>query len=274
MATAAIKYHGDETQYAALIEAKKAEDRRYAAEKRQLDAQLQAQQLADLNTLRARYASYISGTVSTTVNGFSRMLAGTMSFKQFGMSVFASIAQQAEQQVAKMATDWIVKHVLMGAAGKLLGEGQATGAASGAAATVAASKAAVVALAGQAGAAGVASMAAAPFPLDMDAPAFGAEMAAAAMSMGTFARGANFLPTDMIAQIHAGERIVPAADNRQMMELMARGAGQGPAGDQNFHLHYNPQISGQASFADQIAAHESNIIDIMRNAARRGVRFS
>ena len=34
-----------------------------------------------------------------------------------------------------------------------------------------------------------------------------------------FDQGTNYLPSDMVAQVHAGERIIPAADNR---ELMAR----------------------------------------------------
>jgi hypothetical protein len=37
-------------------------------------------------------------------------------------------------------------------------------------------------------------------------------------NLPAFAAGTNFVPEDMIAQIHQGERIIPAADN---MELMA-----------------------------------------------------
>ena len=35
----------------------------------------------------------------------------------------------------------------------------------------------------------------------------------------SFDVGTNYLPSDMLAQVHEGERIIPAADNR---ELMAR----------------------------------------------------
>ena len=37
-------------------------------------------------------------------------------------------------------------------------------------------------------------------------------------SLPSFARGTNFVPGDMIAQIHQGERIVPAADNLELMQ--------------------------------------------------------
>jgi hypothetical protein len=43
-----------------------------------------------------------------------------------------------------------------------------------------------------------------------------------ALSLATgipkFARGTNFVPEDMLAQIHRGERIIPAADNAQLMQ--------------------------------------------------------
>jgi hypothetical protein len=40
-------------------------------------------------------------------------------------------------------------------------------------------------------------------------------------SLPTFARGTNFVPGDMVAQIHQGERIIPAADNLELMQSMS-----------------------------------------------------
>jgi hypothetical protein len=37
-------------------------------------------------------------------------------------------------------------------------------------------------------------------------------------SIPAFAQGTNFVPEDMLAQIHKGERIIPAADNAQLMQ--------------------------------------------------------
>ena len=51
-------------------------------------------------------------------------------------------------------------------------------------------------------------------------PADTAEAWARENGLPTFARGTNDLPEDMTAQIHKGERIIPAADNRLLMERL------------------------------------------------------
>ena len=277
--TAATKYSQDVDAYRAAIAAKKAEDQRYADTKRTLDQQLVLEQQQAVAQMKSKYESYIQGTVSTTVSGLDKMISGQMTWRQFGVSIYQSVAREAEQQVTKMATNWIVQHVLMSAAQKaqLAAQtaAQATTMASQTAMTVASSKAQVVALAGLAGAGGVASMAAAPFPLDMTAPAFGTSMASAALALGSFAQGTNIVPNDMIAQIHAGEAIIPKADNTALRAVAERGAaGRDGAKGGDMHLHYNPTVNGQLPFKDQLAAHEDNIVSMLQNAARRGVRFS
>lgn len=47
------------------------------------------------------------------------------------------------------------------------------------------------------------------------------------IGLRSFAVGTNYLPRDMIAQLHEGERVVPQADNRMMIGLMARGVSAG-----------------------------------------------
>lgn len=130
-----------------------------------------------------------------------------------------------------------------------------------------------------AGAGGVASMAAAPFPLDLGAPAFGAAMAATAASFGSiaaFAQGTNEVPSDMIAQIHAGERIIPAADNRALMAAINDNAGDRPdagsrraaaqGGDHHWHYHDH---TGTAT-PEQIERNHRAVAKAFKRAYREG----
>ena len=257
IAQAASFYGQDSANYAALIREKEALDRRYAAQKTTLQNRMRLQEMQSISAVQAKYHSYIDGVVSTSVSAFTGLLTGQRTWAQAASSIYGSVMQVLEQQLAKMVATWIVQHLLMKKV-----EQQTTGNSA-------------QNYIGQAGAAGVASMAAAPFPLNLAAPAFGAAMSAAAAgfaNMGSFAKGANVLPNDMIAQIHAGERIVPAADNARLIALTEMGAGQAGSGTRSGdnHFHYNPTINGAMPFRDQLAAHESHLIAIFNRAKRRG----
>ncbi|MCW1984989.1 UNVERIFIED_ORG: hypothetical protein M2348_000700 [Sphingomonas sp. R1F5B] len=257
IARATAKYGQDRARYQDLLDAKLEADRQYAAQRRVLESQQRVQAIQDTNAVKNAYRSYIQGTVQASVSGFTGLLTGQKTWAQAASGIYQSVLQAVEQQLVQMATTWIIEHLLMKSVAK-----QTTG--DGAKSYV-----------GQAGAAGVASMAAAPFPLNLGAPAFGAAMATAAgafAAMASFDVGTNVLPTDMIAQVHAGERIVPAADNAKLLELTAMGAGAAGGGHRSgdTHLHYNPTINGAMPFGDQLTAHENHLISIIKRAKRRG----
>ncbi len=217
---------------------------------------------ADLEYLTEKRLLNIEAVASDQATAKAGLLVHLLSNQQKTASTIASTTAQSAASRAQLAAQQ---------------SAQIAASTASAASIMATSKAQVVMLAGLAGAGGVASMAAAPFPLDTTAPAFGAQMASAAMSMGSFAQGANILPNDMIAQVHAGERIIPKADNEKLIAMTERGAGvargQGTkAGDT--HIHYAPTVNGQMPFGDQLAAHEDNIIAMLSRAVRRGVRFT
>jgi len=48
-----------------------------------------------------------------------------------------------------------------------------------------------------------------------------------------FGVGAEWLPSDMIAQLHAGEAVIPAWANTRMLDAVERGAGGAPGSDSN-----------------------------------------
>lgn len=113
------------------------------------------------------------------------------------------------------------------------------------------------------------------------APAAAATALAGAMSfapLAAFAQGTNNVPADMIAQIHAGERIIPAADNRALMEALndnerlqprARfnsGGNGGGSGDHHWHYHDH---TGTAT-PDQIERNHRAVGKAWKRAYREG----
>jgi hypothetical protein len=95
---------------------------------------------------------------------------------------------------------------------------------------------------------------------------------AAIMGLASFAVGTNKLPSDMIARVHQGERIVPAADNAKLLELTARGAGNDNGSGMTMHNHFAPTIHAPAgsSLKDMIRNEYSDFVGAIRAAHRAG----
>lgn len=154
------------------------------------------------------------GMANTWASNLARMATLQQGFSATVKGLWQGIAQMAAGVIEEIIQQWIISEMIK------------IGLAKQGAQTTIASEAA------KAGAGGVASMAAAPFPINLSAPGFGAGMYAAAMAysgaaMAAHADGTSKLPNDRIALIHAGERIVPKADNDTLIELTKRGAMMG-----------------------------------------------
>ena len=280
------------------------DDAAFASDQAALDAKVRQQQIANILAVQQAYHSYIDGTVSAAVSGFDGLISGQKTWAQVGAGIYQSMAHTFEQQLEKMISQWIVKHIFMTAvhrtqlaaqtgqqvaaqAGQTAAIAAGTGAQVAVTATGAAAKAKIVGMSNMkeitshaAAAAAGAYNALAAIPVV--GPVLGAAAAAVTFAavegygmMASFDKGTNMLPSDMIAQVHAGERIVPAADNKAIITAL-NGGGPNIAndnsrgGDTHVHNTYAPTINGQLPFADQLDAHETNVIGMLNRAARNG----
>lgn len=305
IAAAQERYGEDKARYQSLLDEKAKADEQYAAKKRELESQSRMQSIQDILAVRSAYHGYVDGIVSSSVSAFDGILSEQKTWAQAGISIYGSVVHMFEQQIAQMASRWIVEHVFMTAAQRAQLAAQtaqhmgaeaaktaataagtasrvattAAGATTTAAITTKSNLKEITSHAATAAAGAYKAMASIP----VVGPVLGALAAAATFTaveaygaLASFDKGTNVLPNDMIAQVHAGERIVPKADNDALIRLTARGAGMGGEtrqGDMN--VTYAPTVNGQLPFADQLEAHESNMIAILQRAHRRGaLRFA
>lgn len=241
-------------EYVKAVKAKEAADQEWADRLRVLGDKAANQQIADQQRIAQAWHSTIDPMVSSVGNQFKGLIEGTESWQQALVRIGEDALGMVISAIERMVEAWIVAQITGAATQRSMASGQ------------------VESYASIAGAAGVASMAAAPFPIDLGAPAFGVAMKGAALALGSFAVGTNVVPNDMIAQIHAGERIIPAADNRALMAAVGAGpGGRGRGGDVHQHITYAPQLAGPSkSFRQQLQDHASDVTAMIRTAVRNG----
>lgn len=235
--------------YKKAVQDKEAADQQWAQKKKQLLQQSTDQEIQSAQKIRQAWHSVIDPMVTTTGNQVKGLIEGTETWGQALRNIGEEALNMVIQAIERMVENWIV--------GMVTGQAEQK--------TAAVSQ--VASYAGVAGAAGVASWAGAPWPIDTGAPAFGAAMAAAAMSFASFDKGVNVLPRDMIAQVHAGERIIPAADNRA---LIAATEGRGGRGGGTINNHYSPTIHAHEppNLKQMLEQNGSDMIAFMQKAVR------
>jgi hypothetical protein len=112
-------------------------------------------------------------------------------------------------------------------------------------------------------------------------PVIGPELGAAAAvatfaavesygAMASLAVGTNVVPNDMIAQIHAGERIMPAADNRAIIAALNGGSASGARGDVHFHNNFAPQVQPRGDWREDMRRHADDMFSMIQMAVRNG----
>jgi hypothetical protein len=249
--------------------------------------QRQIEELASQSALRRQgierevnqeiYADYrhtfeqIGSSITSSVMG---MIQGHQTLGQAAKKVASSIVQSFLAGRVKIVADWLAglaaqtaatvtaqttqtAAVTAGAAARTGLEQTAAGASN--AATVGSVMKSIMASAGEtfAGIFGFLSPVMGPAAAGPAAAGQAAVMAVA----GSFAVGSWQLPNDMIAQVHKGEMIVPAAQTPWAQSLMANAAGGGGQGD--VHVHHSTHFN--------VSAMDAQSVRIMRTISE-GVR--
>ncbi|MDE1914745.1 MAG: phage tail length tape measure family protein [Sphingomonadales bacterium] len=307
IAAAEAKYHGDLTQYQSLIDAKTKADEEYANRKAELDSQIRLQSIQDILAVQQAYHGYIDGMVNTTVSGFDQAISGQKSWAQVGISLYGSVVHSAEQQFAKMASTWLVQHLFMTAAQRaqlaIQTAQHATGETAKTLATTVGTEARVAATStGAAQSAAItgthnlkeitshaATAAAAAYHAMAGIPVVGPVLGAAAAAttfaaveafgaLASFDVGTNYVPNDMYAQIHRGERIIPAADNARLLAAVDAGTtsrtepsnGRTPAfGSQSSSMFRDIHFHAPGNMSrSEMERHAGTLVKVLGNAYR------
>jgi hypothetical protein len=99
----------------------------------------------------------------------------------------------------------------------------------------------------------------------MDAISAGIKNSAEYQHLHPFAVGANYIPEDMPALVHAGERIIPAADNRELMRRLSDPAATNAALVAEIR-RLGVQLANQQLALNKIAASTKTQADVFNDA--------
>jgi hypothetical protein len=224
---------------------------------------------------------------ASVTNGIMGMIEGHESLRQAAQHVLLAMIQDFIQARIRMVADWLAGIATQNAA-TAAGEAAKTAAVtSGVAARTAAEQGGA--------AAGLAANAASMirqifasanetfagvfgFLAPVMGPAAAGPAAAAqgaVMGMASFAQGSWALPSDMIAQVHQGEMIVPAAATPWAQSLLSNAAanGQGGGVTVNHATHFNIQALDSQDVKRWFKANGKTIMRTVNDAVRTGAHL-
>jgi len=279
IARAIASYTADSTQAQSAVDAKIAADQAYYDKRRIMEDQATQQSIRDAQEIQSKWMGVTQPIGSAFTSMFQGMYSRQETFAQAaakaGDQLLFKLIDVAVEDLEKWGATQLAKSGIIKAQAAIQGAAQTTAASGAAIAQKAADEAAVTGYAGEAAAATFAAYS----PLSMVDPGIPATMAAAAfaqtISFGSFSKGLDTVPRDMIALVHAGEKIMPASDNAAIREAVkgnASGNAGARGGAQTINNHYSPTINApaQSGISGMLEDHGHELLTWLGKQQRKG----
>lgn len=282
----AAQYSSDTAKYRQLMDEKAVADQRFANQHMQLmlqltnkDAQMWQSSINEINKDMDGMVSNFFTRTETMGQAFQKMCQ-SMAI-EFTQAIVKSIAENAlltlaQQQgwtqmsaaLTKNLGEWITtenaKTNAAIAAAATRTAASNTEEAAGASTAKAAASSSIMTDAGEAAAAVYADVAQIPYVGWILAPPAAAAAFAAVAAYDSFAVGTDYVPHDMVAQIHKGEMIVPASANKSGAAPYTGGGGSGS----DTHVHFHTAALDSHTAAAMWSRNAGGVAKAVKQAAR------
>lgn len=194
---------------------------------------------------RRMFDGLISGQL-TWHNAVRQGLIGI--FQSFENMFFTAIETLIKKQVQHYLLAEVTKTEATQAGNTARTASTIAAAETGAAAQAVADHASIMKSASTAAAGAYSATAAIPIIGPFLAPIVAAGAFVATEAFASFDVGTNFVPNDMLAMVHRGEKIITAQDN-----AMGNNGGNGPSGSGGMAIHFNGPVYGMKDFHQAVA---------------------
>jgi hypothetical protein len=273
-------YGEDSTEWNRYKREQVQDSKKYAEEQAQATKQANEKMEED-------YKSYAESIASTVSSGIMKIIQHQGTMKDLLKSVLTQMLSSFINMTTKLVADWAAKQVAMLAKSLLFKNADVAATVTGEAAKTAAVGAGGAAQAGETVATvgkSITASAAETFagifgflspvmgPAAVGPAAAGEAAVLGVQGMASYAVGAWNLPTDQIAQVHAGEMIVPAAQAQAFRSAVSGNSGAGMGGNTlNHQTHVSVSAVDARGVASMFRSNSGAMLKEISRATRNGV---